>query len=228
MHINCILYYHVVFPLELFLPNECIFYSKLSSYKRSMDYSDPDASPLCDEKLESGWFRFTDSAGSQMATTCVAKDDFRCSAINPGWLDGKHPSIEDGRIERKVCFHVEDDCCHASVNIQVRNCGPFYVYNLVGVPCPFRYCGSHVKARATTASPIFTPQPETTTEPFPTEPENMTTAEPTTLPPFPTEPENMTTVEPTTLPPFPTEPENMTTSEPTTLPPDQEGRNVIQ
>ena len=29
---------------------------------------------------------------------------YRCGTRLPGWLDGAHPTVEDGKIKRRVCF----------------------------------------------------------------------------------------------------------------------------
>ncbi|KXJ07980.1 uncharacterized protein LOC110249594 [Exaiptasia diaphana] len=214
---------------KLFLPRECIYYTKISSPTRSINYRDLDASQLCDARLPSGWYRFTQSAGDQMTTKCpiFRGEDLYCSSMSPGWMDGELPSIRDGRVQRKVCFHAENKCCQASVDIVVRNCGIFYVYYLVKVPCPFRYCGGQARITTTmtptvpeqTTTPKPIPQPVSTAEPFPIEPGNVTTAEPSTLPPFPPLLHNISTSKrltesTTTTGTLRTEPENTTTAEP--------------
>ncbi|CAH3188447.1 unnamed protein product [Porites lobata] len=79
-----------------------------------------------------------------MPTTCVAK--FHCGAYGPGWLNGDHPMPQDGRVKRRVCFHLEGECCKEKISIQVRNCGKFMVYFLPPAPrCPLKYCGSKVE-----------------------------------------------------------------------------------
>ncbi|XP_078370692.1 uncharacterized protein LOC144654418 [Oculina patagonica] len=74
----------------------------------------------------------------------------------PGWLQGSHPSVADGVVRRKVCFQWSDDCCRRSTQIDVRNCGKFYVYKLKKPPvCNARYCGNGVPSvsdSTTTAS----------------------------------------------------------------------------
>lgn len=79
-----------------------------------------------------------------MPTTCVAK--FHCGAYGQGWLNGDHPMPQDGRVKRRVCFHLEGECCKEKISIQVRNCGKFMVYFLPPAPrCPLKYCGSKVE-----------------------------------------------------------------------------------
>ena len=95
----------------------------------------------CDRSLPSGWYRFRGAAGTQMPTTCVGER--RCSTHAPGWLNGTHPSVADGIVQARVCFHWWSDCCQWSTYIRVRNCSGFYVYELGPAPtCWLRYCGN--------------------------------------------------------------------------------------
>lgn len=85
------------------------------------------------------WHRFVGDAGTAMPTSCVPKN--HCGTHAPGWLESGHPSVEQGAVTGKVCFHWSSKCCHWSVNIKVRNCGDFYVYKLPKTPhCSLRYC----------------------------------------------------------------------------------------
>ena len=75
-----------------------------------------------------------------MPDSCVPRQ--RCGTHAPGWLSGEHPTVAEGAVERKVCFHWTSGCCQLSTNIRVRNCGAFYVYRLNPPPaCSLRYCG---------------------------------------------------------------------------------------
>ena len=88
------------------------------------------------------WYRFTGAAGDRMPTSCVPKD--RCGTHAPGWLNGSHPSVEEGIVTRRVCYHWNSNCCNWKNDIQIQNCGPFYVYRLVKTPvCWLRYCGNN-------------------------------------------------------------------------------------
>ena len=82
-----------------------------------------------------------------MPTNCVPK--FHCGTYGPGWLDGDHPMPQDGRVMRRICFHLEGECCKEWKMIQIRNCGNFMVYHLEPPPeCPMRYCGDAVTEEA--------------------------------------------------------------------------------
>ncbi|KAL9961352.1 hypothetical protein ACROYT_G030272 [Oculina patagonica] len=114
-------------------PVECTSYSSLISSDRKTTYSNRRS--WCDKNLN-GWYRFQGGAGTRMPTSCPSI--YRC-----GWLNGGHPTVADGKVTRQVCFHWSSNCCRWSTNIQVRNCGSFYVYHFNGTPeCALRYCGS--------------------------------------------------------------------------------------
>lgn len=117
---------------------ECQTYQTLTSSKRKATWSS--TSVVCDSST-SGWYRFTEGAGTKMPTTCVPMH--RCNTHAPGWLNGNHPTVADGQVTRQVCFHWSSNCCNWSTNIQVRNCGEYFVYLLSGTPvCSLRYCGT--------------------------------------------------------------------------------------
>ena len=93
--------------------------------------------------LSTDWYRFSGAAGNQMVESCV--DMYRCGTIYPGWLDGSHPTVNEGAVQRRVCFSYYvygGDCCSLSTYIRVRNCGGFFVYQLKPLTvCNSRYCG---------------------------------------------------------------------------------------
>ena len=96
---------------------------------------------LCDKKLKKGWYRFEGDAGTRMPTTCV--EEGKCGTTFPGWLNGVHPTVADGEVDREVCFHAYLDCCHDRKRIRVKNCSSYYVYKLDRTRgCDLRYCGT--------------------------------------------------------------------------------------
>lgn len=118
---------------------DCQNYQSLNSADRNVNYY---THYLCDDQLGPGWFRFRGAAGTRMPTSCPPTH--RCNAHVPGWLNGGHPSVADGTVTRQVCFHWNSDCCYKTTNIQLRNCGSFYVYFFNGTPwCYLRYCGTN-------------------------------------------------------------------------------------
>ena len=95
----------------------------------------------CDKNLSEDWYRFSGGAGTKMASSCVPVH--RCGTDITGWMEGSHPTIDEGVVARKVCFHAYNSCCYKSVVIDVLNCGSFYVYQLKKLTfCNLRYCGS--------------------------------------------------------------------------------------
>ncbi|XP_078353452.1 uncharacterized protein LOC144638135 [Oculina patagonica] len=104
-----------------------------------MGFADPSV-VKCDGNLN-GWYRITGKAGDQLADKCVPIK--RCGTLATGWLNGQHPTVEELVVTREVCYHSEDDCCKFKNDIEVRNCGDFYVYKLRPTPsCQSRYCGN--------------------------------------------------------------------------------------
>ena len=98
---------------------------------------------MCDSNLLKGWYRFQGAAGTRMPTSCTPLNI--CNTAATGWLNGSHPTVSDGKVSLQVCFHCFSNCCNWSTNIEVRNCGSFYVYYFNGTPdnnCNLRYCGS--------------------------------------------------------------------------------------
>ena len=76
-----------------------------------------------------------------MAESCV--NLYHCGTDAPGWLNGAHPAVADGVVQREVCFSYLGSCCDYSNKISVRNCGAFYVYKLDPPShCYLRYCGN--------------------------------------------------------------------------------------
>ena len=95
---------------------------------------------LCDDKLGPGWFRFRVNGEAKMPDYCVKHKT--CGTSRPGWLQNGHPTVDEGKVTKKVCFRMPSECCSLSKNIQVINCGSYYVYFLDGIPnvCPEAYC----------------------------------------------------------------------------------------
>ena len=92
-----------------------------------------------DASLVPGWYRFQSGSYTKMLDHCVSHH--RCHTDMTGWLNGTHPSLEDGVVNRQACFHGYHDCCYRRVQIQVRSCEGFYVYYLNPSPAgKFRYC----------------------------------------------------------------------------------------
>ena len=81
------------------------------------------------------------AAGTKMPTTRVPA--YRCGTNWSGWLDGAHPTVEDGKVKRTVCFSDRPSGCKYSIEIDVKNCGSYFIYNMLPPPrCDSRYCGT--------------------------------------------------------------------------------------
>jgi hypothetical protein len=94
---------------------------------------------LCDrgEIKESLWYRFELADGNKLATS--RPESHQCGTFSPIWMNGSHPSVVDGEVQRKACAYVPVAFpfgCAYAYNIKVLNCGSFYVYQLK----PPRHC----------------------------------------------------------------------------------------
>ena len=94
-----------------------------------------------DVDLVPGWYRFQGAAGDRMADKCVPQD--HCGTQNPSWLSGAHPTIAEGVVTRGVCVSSSYFCCSWKPNIRIKNCGAYFVYELVKqYYWNSRYCGN--------------------------------------------------------------------------------------
>ena len=123
---------------------ECSNHTFLNESNRAVTYAGRTFN-LSDSHL-TGWYRFSGEAGTQMAEVCP-KRMYSCSTNSSGWLNGTHPTVAEGIVQRKVCFSQRvsqflNDCCNHSKSISVRNCGAFYVYRLDPSDYYSRYCGN--------------------------------------------------------------------------------------
>ena len=67
----------------------------------------------------------------------------KCGTDWSGWLDDAHPTVEEGKVKRKVCFNGRATSCKYTIRISVKNCGSHFIYKLLQPPgCSFRYCGT--------------------------------------------------------------------------------------
>lgn len=124
---------------ELGLGQECNSYILNEEIDRSVTHATTGSSHKCDKTLATGWYRFNSTSGFKMPTTCIAPN--KCNTHATGWLNGTHPSPQEGIVSRTVCFNWSGKCCNWQLVISVRNCGLFYVYNLTKTDnCNLRYC----------------------------------------------------------------------------------------
>ncbi|XP_068080923.2 uncharacterized protein si:ch73-181m17.1 isoform X2 [Danio rerio] len=132
---------------------------------------------VCDYNVVwNGWYRlFYNAQSVQMPDSCVSNG--MCGSNQPLWLNGSHPSLEDGVVTRQVCSPTWTDCCgYTSHPIQVKACpGNYYVYHLTKPTFCSSYCAevteiSNILA-STTAVTISTQEsPIATSEADPFDP----------------------------------------------------------
>ncbi|CAH3166844.1 unnamed protein product, partial [Pocillopora meandrina] len=77
----------------------CYHYHILSDANRKSSYTTSHPDPaFCDSSFLEGWYRFVGAAGTKMPTTRVPA--YRCGTDWSGWLNGTHPTVEDGKVRR--------------------------------------------------------------------------------------------------------------------------------
>ena len=71
----------------------------------------------------------------------IAPPLYYCGTYGTGWLNDSHPE-EPGHIRNATaCFHYQESICYFSTNIQIRHCGPYFLYLLPNTAaCNLRYC----------------------------------------------------------------------------------------
>ena len=84
----------------LFKVDGCKNYTVLSEADRAQGNAGRNNS--CDRDLVTGWYRFQGAARDGMADKCVLLR--RCGTSAPGWLNGAHPTVAEGVVNRQVCY----------------------------------------------------------------------------------------------------------------------------
>ena len=121
------------------IKRHCYHYKNLSYGYRKISYITIYGLELCDSQLPQGRNRFVGAAGTKMPTTRVPA--YRCGADWSGWLADAHPTVEDGKVKRKVCLSDCSTGCKYVITISVKNCGSYFIYKLYPPACYSRYCG---------------------------------------------------------------------------------------
>lgn len=119
--------------------NCCNDYQNISEPRRSTkSVWESGQIPLCDMNIRYGWYRFTSFVGAKMPEGVVPP--LRCGTHEPIWLNGKHPSVDDGNVARTVCINSngQNNGCYDSFEINVKNCTGYFVYYLK----PLYYCAA--------------------------------------------------------------------------------------
>ncbi|XP_053326744.1 uromodulin-like [Spea bombifrons] len=93
----------------------------------------------CDYYLD-GWYRFQGKHDHRIPEHCIP--EYSCGTDSPMWINGLHPTTEEGIVNRTVCASWSGNCCMWSSSILIRSCpGGFYVYKIKGTPnCNLGYC----------------------------------------------------------------------------------------
>lgn len=131
----------------------CVDYKILDEKERNYQFNTPSGSWWCDRTGVSnkrspkwhgeGWYRFLPPAGTKIVEDNFGREPSdHCGASTAGYMQGTHPTNSGETVERTVCFQSGYTCYSAwSTKIKVRNCGNFFLYNLVDVKhCHLGYC----------------------------------------------------------------------------------------
>lgn len=110
----------------------CTTYTEINDPRRSIrSVWKAGEDPICDRRLQWGWYRFTSFGGSEMPEKKVPAN--HCGTQGPIWLNGVHPTNKGENVKRRACINVLDlyhDGCYDSFNINIKNCGDYFVYYL--------------------------------------------------------------------------------------------------
>ncbi|XP_062618287.1 von Willebrand factor D and EGF domain-containing protein-like [Saccostrea cucullata] len=107
----------------------CTSYNEISDLlKRSPSYNQ-DVMPLCDKHLTTGWYR---AGYLKMPTSPPALGS--CGTNYPVWLNGDHPSTNEMK-NVTVCKVGTANPCSQEIDISVKNCSSYIVYQLPQVNC---------------------------------------------------------------------------------------------
>ena len=129
------------------LPDLCsdVDYHILDDETRNVNYGYLDA--YCDSTTSlstspdwkgTSWYRFDSPGGTKIPEHSL--EYIHCNTYAPGWLNGTHPTNLGETVERKVCFNYPNHVCYFERNIQIKNCGAYFLYYLEDVYLNYRYC----------------------------------------------------------------------------------------
>ena len=144
----------------------CKTYNILEDPKRKSTFS---GSALdCDQKSQDSslatgswdwkaknWYRFEEPAGIMIANSSVTKS--HCGTSATGWLNGAHPASMGEIVTRTVCFNWAENSCWKSIDVQIKKCDGYFVYELPPTPgCHLKYCGQTEAGRILTPFQLMT------------------------------------------------------------------------
>ena len=91
-----------------------------------------------------GWYRVMGGAGTQLSTHAFTNLTYGyCKTNGGGWITGGHlQSTTPGQIVNRTIKFDRPGYEYTGNNhdISVTNCDGFFVYDLLGMACSFRYC----------------------------------------------------------------------------------------
>ena len=129
--------------MSLLTVDGCNNYAVLSEADRAQGYKVTNASSHRSDTYDliPGWYRFQGAAGDRMADRCVPIN--HCGTQVPAWLNETYPTIAEGVVIRRICYHYSNECCHGRHIIRIKNCGAYFVYDLSRTYYYHaRYCGN--------------------------------------------------------------------------------------
>ena len=140
------------------VPDECTNYEVLDDSRRN--YNQDVSGLWLDDDINndpantfnwkgSNFYRIMAPAGTQIKEGCVAGEN-ACGTLGQGYISaGTHPAVENEQAKLTVSFKNGAVCPPATfyleVEIEVINCGTYYVYDLVDIPCSgcsYVYCAA--------------------------------------------------------------------------------------
>lgn len=89
------------------------------------------------DNLFLGWVRYTVGEGRMMEEAPALTG--MCTTEKQGWINGEHPTVDDGVVKREVCWKFGGEDCKEKNDISIRNCGEFYVYGIAKPPANNQY-----------------------------------------------------------------------------------------
>ena len=122
-------------------------YITIDDPRRSTAYNSS-VQKLCDRSIiqNNAWYRFSSEAGGEIPTTKPVPGS--CGTVVPIWMNGFHPTVQEGTVTRKACVNVPHQYpfgCGSSYSIKVRNCSGYYIYQLkTPLGCYYGYCAGRL------------------------------------------------------------------------------------
>ena len=87
--------------------------------------------------FQEGWYRFEGDAGAQMADNKEPPAWEDCGTSRVVWLQGDHPGMGDGTVDRAFCVTGLEENCETTITGRVRTCSDKvflqFVYGVVPI-----------------------------------------------------------------------------------------------